>query len=133
MVITRYPQDRWKWFLPAPRSSLNPPGPSTKAKNLSFRTRNFREKFGKKSLLALLTPFFWDPPGQMADGSRYVAKWVSGWVPRPDHGRYPETNIRAVNEKLPGEFVHLPGGVPKNRAPKKGLIRKLHTMLTPYI
>ena len=28
-------QDRWKWFLPASRSFLNPPGPLGKAKNLS--------------------------------------------------------------------------------------------------
>ena len=55
-------QDRWKWFLPASRSSLNPPGPSEKPKNLSFRTRIFTEKFGKFSLLALLIPFWGGPP-----------------------------------------------------------------------
>ena len=33
-------QDRWKWFLPAARSSLNPPGCREKAKNLLFRARN---------------------------------------------------------------------------------------------
>ena len=48
----------------ASRSSLNPPGPPGKTKNLSFRTRNFREKFGEKSLLALLTPFLGTPPGR---------------------------------------------------------------------
>ena len=36
-------QDRWKLFLPAPRSFLNPPGPLGKAKNLSFRARTFEE------------------------------------------------------------------------------------------
>ena len=60
-------QDRWKCFLPASRTSLNPPGPQEKAKNLSFRTRIFREKFGKISLLALLTPFLGTPPGRWTD------------------------------------------------------------------
>ena len=61
---SRY-QDGWKWFLPASRSSLNPPGPPRKAKHVSFRTRFVREKFGEKSLLALLTPFLGTPPGEM--------------------------------------------------------------------
>ena len=29
-------QDRWKWFLPASRSFLNPPEPREKTKNLDF-------------------------------------------------------------------------------------------------
>ena len=37
-------QDRWKWFLQASRSSLNPPGPPGKANNLSFWTRLFTVK-----------------------------------------------------------------------------------------
>ena len=46
-------------------SSLNPPGPSGKAKNLSFRTRNFREKiWGKKNLISRINPFWGDPPGR---------------------------------------------------------------------
>ena len=62
----RGPVNRWKWFLPACPSSLNPPGPSKKAKNLSFRPRTFAEKFGKKSLLALYIPFLGGtPPGEM--------------------------------------------------------------------
>ena len=28
--------------------------------------------------------------------SRYVTKWVRGWVPRPDNGRYPETNKKTL-------------------------------------
>ena len=40
-------QDRWKCFLPASRSSLNPPEPREKAKNLSFRTRTFIYKLDK--------------------------------------------------------------------------------------
>ena len=55
-------RDRWKWFLPGPRSSLNPPGPPEKAKNLSFGTQNFTEKLGKNSLYSLLTPFLGGPP-----------------------------------------------------------------------
>ena len=55
-------QDRWKWFLPASRSFLNPPEPSGKAENLSFRTRMFRENIvTKKSLVALLTLFLGTP------------------------------------------------------------------------
>ena len=50
LVITgtsRY-QDRWKWLLPASRSSLNPPGPRGKAKNMFYRTRYFIEQMKKK-------------------------------------------------------------------------------------
>ena len=59
---SRY-QDRWKWFLPASRASLNPPGPSRKAKNLSFRTRQVPDKLANKSWYSLLTPFGGTPPG----------------------------------------------------------------------
>ena len=45
MVSTSLPE------IPKPSS---PPG---KAKNLSFRTRMFREKIGEKSLYTLLIPF----------------------------------------------------------------------------
>ena len=50
-------QDRWKWFLPASWSSLNPSGPQGKTKNLFYRTRNCIEKILKISLLSLLIPF----------------------------------------------------------------------------
>ena len=53
-------QDRWKWILPASRSSLNPPGPPEKNKNLSFRTRHFTKQIGEKLLYSLLIPF-WGP------------------------------------------------------------------------
>ena len=55
-------QDRWKWFLLTPRSSLNPPGPPGKTENLSFRTGKFRDRFGKTSLYSLFTSFWGDPP-----------------------------------------------------------------------
>ena len=45
---TRQPyrcQDGWKWFLPASRSSPNPPGPREKANTHSFITRCFITKF----------------------------------------------------------------------------------------
>ena len=58
-------QDRWKWFLSASRTFLNPPGPWEKAKNLSFRTRFLKENVEKQSLLALLAPFLGTPPGEM--------------------------------------------------------------------
>ena len=37
-------QDRWKWLLPAPRSSLNLPGPRGKAKSLLYGTRHFTKE-----------------------------------------------------------------------------------------
>ena len=55
-------QDRWKWFLLASRSSLNPPGHPGKAKNLRFRTRKFTEKFANKSFCSYLTPLLGGPP-----------------------------------------------------------------------
>ena len=68
--------DRWKWFLPASRSSLNPPGPPGKAKSLSFRTRNFREQIRKKNIIFLinlcLRALFWGTP--RADGPNTVNK-----------------------------------------------------------
>ena len=54
-VTDRY-HDRWKWFLPASRSSLNPPGPQEKAKNLSFRTRNFIYILETIPVISLLLP-----------------------------------------------------------------------------
>ena len=38
-------RDRWKWFLQASRSFLNPPGPWGEAQNLSFRIRMFKENY----------------------------------------------------------------------------------------
>ena len=58
-------QDRWKWFLPASRSSLNPPGPPGKAKKLSFRTRKCYRKIWIKIIIFIINPFFGDPPGEM--------------------------------------------------------------------
>ena len=49
-------QDRWKWFLQASRSSLNPPGPRGKAKNLFYRTRQFIEKIKKCIIILIITP-----------------------------------------------------------------------------
>ena len=75
--LYRY-QDRWKWFLPASRSSLNPPGPPGKGKNLSFRTRKFTEKIRKNMLYSLLIPFWGDPPGWM---DRKTARLLSSGQP----------------------------------------------------
>ena len=55
-------QDRWRWFLPASRSSLNPPGPSGKAKNLSFNPRKIYRKIQKNFLISLINPFLGGPP-----------------------------------------------------------------------
>ena len=38
---TNWYQNRWKWFLPGSRSSLNSPRPREKAKHLCSRTRSF--------------------------------------------------------------------------------------------
>ena len=57
-------QDRWKRFLPASRSSLNPPGPSGKAKNLSFRTRKFTENIMGKSEVGGVSQFVKPPTGK---------------------------------------------------------------------
>ena len=52
-------QDRWKWFLPVSRSSLNPPGAwGKKSNNLSYRTRHVRKS--KEHIIifrSLLIPF----------------------------------------------------------------------------
>jgi hypothetical protein len=47
---------QWKCFLPASRSSLNPPGPREKANNLSFRTRHFIKKLETIIEMSLLIP-----------------------------------------------------------------------------
>ena len=61
-------QDRWKWFLSASRTFLNPPGPRGKATNLRFRARTFLEMFAKKQLYSLLALFWGDPPGRDGPG-----------------------------------------------------------------
>ena len=53
-------QDRLKRFLPAPRSSLNTPGPRGKAKSLGFNTRNCSEK-SREKIRQFLIDFFFGP------------------------------------------------------------------------
>ena len=75
-------QDGWKWFLPASRTSLNPPGPSTKAKNLSFRTRNFRETNRENFLISLINPFLGGPPRRDGPGVRSISYHRDFLLPR---------------------------------------------------